>query len=229
MGQFPDDVIVNIGRGLVHKASVGQQDIDGDDFGDIFAIAVNGQHRASPLGLADVVKDACAWSVKTVQGNTNRTGHIIRNISGRNSPDYSAGIENPHENPEITGQAVLAIWNARVDEALKVYNQLRVAVLVRNFGARTFLLFEEDTQRYNYSEFTWAFNKNGNLVGRSQDEKETARFTWQPHGSQFTIHRTVPASAKRFSINREVPTIEPDAVLTAIGFDRDWITIHGQG
>ena len=116
-----------------------------------------------------------------------------------------------------------------MDEALKVYNQLRVAVLVRNFGARTFLLFEEDTQRYNYSEFTWAFNKNGNLVGRSQDEKETARFTWQPHGSQFTIHRTVPASAKRFSINREVPTIEPDTVLTAIGFDRDWITIYGQG
>ena len=227
MGQFPDDVIVNIGRGLVHKAAVGQKDIDGNDFGDIFAAAVNGQHRASPLGLADVVKDTCAWSVKTVQGNPNRTGQRIRTISGRNSPDYSAGIENPHADPAITGQAVLAIWNARVDEALRGFNQLRVAILVRNFQNRNFLLFEEDTQRYNHSEFTWEFNKNANLEGSSQDG--TTRFTWQPHGSQFTIHRVVPESAKRFSINREIPLVEPDAVINAIGFNQSWITIHGQG
>ena len=229
MGQLPNDVIIKLGRQLVYKALVGQEDIDGDDFGDIFAAAVGGRHRAAPIGLADVTRARCAWSVKTVKGNPSNRGRAIRIISGRNSPDYSAGIENPHEDPELTGQAVLEIWNARVNDALSEFNELRVVVLVRDFPKRHFLIFEEDAQRYNHANYTWAFNNNGNLEGRSREANRSIRFVWQPHGSQFTIIRSVPQSAIRFSVNHEIPPVNPETVLESIGFTADWITNHGQG
>ncbi len=36
----------------------------GDDWGNIFANAIEGEHLSSPLGIADVVKDKTAWSMK---------------------------------------------------------------------------------------------------------------------------------------------------------------------
>ena len=49
LGQFSQDVISEIGKQLVHRLAVGHSDITGDDFGTIFAKAVGGIHRESPL------------------------------------------------------------------------------------------------------------------------------------------------------------------------------------
>lgn len=64
-----------------------------------------------------------------------------------------------------------------------------------------FTLFEHDTTRYNTSEYIWKVNKNGVFEGfdiRTNKHK----FSWQPHGSQFTIIYNVPISAKKFKVKR---------------------------
>ena len=55
LGEFPDDVVINIARQIVHRLAVGQADITGDDFGEIFAQAISGIHRHQPLGVTDVI------------------------------------------------------------------------------------------------------------------------------------------------------------------------------
>lgn len=54
IGQIPSKVIRAIGKRIVLGMAVGRKDITGDEFGDIFANAVDGMHYSSPQGLADV-------------------------------------------------------------------------------------------------------------------------------------------------------------------------------
>lgn len=225
LGQFPDAALRAVGKQIVHRLALGHGDITGDDFGTIFANAVGGEHRTSPLGIADVSVNGCAWSVKTVKANRPFMQEEVRLISGRNSPDYSVGIANPHTNPPNTGRAVLSIWNARVNEALDEYNELRIVVLIRNMEAKEFVLFEQEALRFTPGDFRWEFNKNENLEGFNQADNQHC-FTWQPHGSQFTIKRLVPGSARHFSINRNVPILTPDTILAAIHYSDSWITIR---
>lgn len=225
LGDIPDSVIVAMARQFVHRLAIGHADITGDDFGTIFANSIEGTHLSSPLGVADVVKDNAAWSVKTVKvkNNPHETAKV-RLISGRNSPDYSMGISDPRKDPAATGRAVLSIWNARVNEALDNYDDLRVLVLVRNFPVRQFMVFEEEAARFTHSDYMWDFNKQGNLEAHDV-ATGLHRFTWQPHGSQFTIIRHVPAHARKFSINRNVPLIQLEHVLRLTKFDEDWVSI----
>ena len=225
MGQIPDEVLHKIGRQLVHRLAIGFGDLIGDDFATIFANAVAGEHRLSPLGVADVEWNGCAWSLKTVKALRPFKAERVRLISGRNSPDYSLGISDPREDAAVTGRAVLSIWNARVNEAMGEHQDLRIVVLVRNFVTREFVLFEDEARRFVPQDYKWAFNERGNLEGRDR-VTDAHSFTWQPHGAQFTIIRPIPKSARRFSIGPNVPIVDPDAVLAYVEFRDSWITIH---
>lgn len=217
-------MVVEIGRQCVHRMAIGRDDLSGDDFGTVFAEAIGGEHRASPLGIADVVKGSCAWSVKTVKAKVPADRREVRLISGRNSPDYSFGISDPREDAAKTGEAVLSIWNARVNEALSSFDDLRIVVLVRNFPDRRFLIFEEEARRFTPSDYSWGFNRQNNLEGNERLSGRHA-FTWQPSGSQFTIIRRVPASARNFRIAKDIPILNPDEVLQQIGFAQSWVQI----
>ena len=232
MGQIPDDVVFNIGRQIVHRLAVGYADIEGNDFGTIFANALGGEHRSRPLGIADVIFNGCAWSAKTHKPSNRRlsSAKVARLISGRNSIDFSFGIDNPREDPEKTGHGVISIWNARVNDAFNEFDELRIVVMLRNMLTKDFCIFEEEARRYNPNDFEWRFNRpnnRGNLEGR---DRLTGfhQFTWQPSGGQFTIRRPIPTSAKWFSINQNIPIVDPDSILAAIRFNSSWITIHGQ-
>ncbi len=192
----------------------------------MFAYAIKGDHIPGTVGVADVLWDDCAWSMKTVQASRPFDAKRVRLVSGRNSPDYSMGISDPRADLAATGRAVLSIWNARVNEALGEFEDLRVAVLVRNIQTREFVLFEEESGRFVPDDYRWELNRNSNLVG-FDIATGTHRFTWQPHGSQFTIHRDIPASARQFRIIPNVQIVEPDAILTQIGYGPEWINILG--
>lgn len=224
LGSFPKDVIVGIGKRLVHRMVVGHSDITGDDFGNIFADAIEGKHLLKPLGIADVLLNGNAWSVKTVKAVKPFDQKIVRLISGRNSPDYSLGIENPHTDIQATGKAILMVWNARIDESLHEHNTLRIAVLARNFETKEFVLFEEDAARFSTDDFFWIKNKQGNFEGHNKNTQEHC-FTWQPHGAQFTIKRHVPGSAVKFIINQNPPLVEVEHVLRLAEYNDDWIEI----
>lgn len=224
LGEIPRQVVLTIGKQIVHRIAVGFKDIPGDDFGNIFANAIGGTHRKSPLGLTDVVKGDCAWSVKTVKKDNPFTTPKLRLISGRNSPDYSMGISDPRENIQATGDAVLRIWNNRLDEALHEYEELRSIVLIRNMETREFTLFEEEISRYIPSNYAWRENKSKNFEGYLRGSDSPA-FTWQPHGAQFTIHHHVPEAAVKFHIAHDVPIIPERDILGLASYKDSWIKI----
>jgi hypothetical protein len=211
-----------MGKSLTYYYAIGRKDITGDDWGDVFAGAIGGTHFASPVGIVDVALNQMAWSTKTVQSANPHRATSVRIISGRNSPDYSYGITDPHADIQKTGDAVLSIWNARLDIAKNEYNLLREAVLIRNIEGRTFTYFETELTQFSPSEYEWKKNDRGNFEGfRKSDDTHT--FTWQPHGSQFTIIQQVPPSASKFKLPA-IPLIDKEATLVTIGFNEDWIS-----
>ena len=212
LGEIPHKVILMVGKQIVYQLAIGYKNITGDDFGRIFGRAVEGNHRSSPLGVVDVVNDRCAWSVTTVQHNNPFDTNALRLISGRNSPDYSLGISDPRKDVNATGRAILEIWNSRLDEALNEYDDLRIVILVRNMNTREFVLFEEEAHRYVPDNYRWIVNSRGNFEGYDGKTNER-QFTWQPHGSQFTIHRKVPIVASKFKIAVKIPIIETKHIL----------------
>jgi len=223
LGEVPESIIKRIGAHVVFLLHSGRTDISGDDWGDIFAEAIGGTHFSSPVGIADVAQGKMAWSMKTVKAKTPFNSRSVRLISGRCSPDYSFGITDPHEDIQRTGQAVLAVWNERINIAYEEYNPVRVSVLVRGEDLTEFTLFEEYIERFNTHDYEWEENKNGNLIGVNKKTGETS-FTWQPHGSQFTIHTKVPEDAIKFKV-RKPPITPMDEVLKNIKFDESWVQI----
>lgn len=223
LGEIPSELIRSIGGGLVYLLAIGRKDISGNDWGDIFANAIGGTHLNSPIGIADVVLNKTAWSMKTVKSSNPFTTKSIRLISGRCSPDYSYGITNPHEDIQRTGRAVLGIWNERINIANDNYNPVRTAILIRSSDMLSYTLFEEDNRRFRTADFIWESNPNGNLIGKDIETGLT-RFTWQPHGSQLTIHTHVPKNAIKFVV-KAPPIISKSDVMNAIGFDESWINI----
>ncbi|MDR2166251.1 MAG: hypothetical protein LBE35_00195 [Clostridiales bacterium] len=222
LGQIPAENIYEIGKWFVYRYSVGNKDINGSEWGDIFANGINGEHLSSPLGLADVVHENMAWSTKTVKHNNPHSQQKVRVISGRCSPDYSYGITDPHEDIQKTGTAVLSIYNERINIAKDRFEPLRAIILIRNFERFEFVLFEDDVHRYVTSEYRWRKNSNGNLQGHDSAGRHC--FTWQPHGSQFTVLYDVPSSAIKFTV-KQPPVLDFDKTLMQIGFDESWIKI----
>lgn len=222
-GQFPDDVIVAIGRQIVHRLAIGHADITGDDFGGIFATAISGEHLSSPIGVTDIVWNSqSSWSAKTVQAPKPFEIRTVRLISGRCSPDYSYGITDPRADVAKTGEAVLQVWNELVGQSKNDYDDLRVVVFIRNMNRLEFTIFEYEPVRFTPDDYEWRIGSRNNLHGYDKTTGEQ-RFTWQPHGSQFTIFKIVPGFAYKFRITRHPGLIEPQHVLNLIGFKPEWI------
>ena len=226
LGALPHSVITEIGKYLVHRLAIGHTDITGDDFGSIFAQAIDGEHKSSPLGIADVILEGNAWSVKTIKSKNPFKVSKARFISGRNSPDYSLGIENVHKNVEATGKAVLRIWNSRINEALGEYDDLRIVHFIRNLETKEFVIFEESAEKFIVENYEWNKNKHGNFQGH---HKQTGvhKFTWQSHGAQFTIIKIIPSCAIKFIINGNPSVMEVEHILRLARFKPTWIEIIG--
>ena len=62
-----------------------------------------------------------------------------------------------------------------------------------------------------------------NLVAHEKTSGEH-RFTWQPHGSQFTIVETVPG--KRLCVRlKQPPELDRDKVLATMNFTPAWVEV----
>jgi hypothetical protein len=137
--------------------------------------------------------------------------------------NYSFGIKDPFADVQATGKGVLDIWNARINESLNQYDDLRIFVMVRNMAMLEFTLMEYEATRFVAADYDWRVNAQNNFEGFDRHTKEH-RFTWQAGGRQFTIIHHVPHSAYRFKINKHPPMIPEHQVLSTIGFDESWIS-----
>jgi hypothetical protein len=118
----------------------------------------------------------------------------------------------------------LEIWNERVSAVREKFKNLRTVVLVKSSDLSQVAVFEFETIRYDPELFDFVWNPRGNLEGFVTGTK-TKRFTWQPHGSQFTIHEPVPEHALILTI-KQPEKLDKEKILDTIGFDKTWVTIE---
>lgn len=225
LNEFPKDFPFKLGKEIVYLlASKGKPILEGPEWEAIFATCIGADWKPSNVGLDDVILGNTAWGAKTVKATNPATQSKVRLISGRNSPVYSFGDTiDTHADPNIVGQSVLEIWNERVSAVREKFQNLRTVVLVKSNDLTEVVVFEFDTIRYDPELFAWEWNNNGNLRGVEKSTTEH-RFTWQPHGSQFTIIEEIPEDSLLIKI-KEPETLNKEDVLKALGFDKSWISV----
>lgn len=84
-------------------------------------------------------------------------------------------------------------------------------------------MFEFETIFYREEDYWWQWNERNNLEGFIKNSNQHI-FTWQPHGSQFTIIEDVPDDRLAIRIKKP-PIVNRDEILKAIKFDESWIEI----
>ena len=199
-------------------------DVSDEEWGQMFAKCINAKWERSNSGLEDVVCGKTAWSAKTIKNVRPFTHKHIRLITGRNSVDYSFDVKNVHaETPNKAGEMILGIWNARFEEELAQFSDLRTVILIRDDSLQNFSVMEIETAPFNPTEYEWDWNHKNNLEGY-EIATGIKRFVWQPHGSQFSTYPAVPD--KRLKIHlKKPPLIAREFVLNEIKFDPSWIEI----
>jgi hypothetical protein len=225
LNAFPKDFPFLLGKEIVYLlASKGKPELEGSEWENIFANCIGADWKPSNVGLDDVVMGNTAWGAKTVKTTNPANQKVVRLISGRNSPVYSFGERiDTNADPNLIGKLVLDIWNERVSAVREKFKHLRTVILLKSNDLTEIVVFEFDTIRYDPELFRWEWNTNKNLVGF---ERKTSghKFTWQPHGSQFTILEEVPDKKLVVKI-RQPEVLDKDKILETLGFDESWVTV----
>jgi hypothetical protein len=190
----------------------------------MFARIVGADWKPSNVGLDDIVLGDCAWGAKTVKHSAPFTANRVRLISGRNALVYSYDDTSDLKSADVQemGRKILMIYNSRVWAVRKKYRHLRTVVLIKGDDLTETSVFEFETVAFNPDEYTWRWNENKNLEGCDGAGRHC--FTWQPHGSQFTIMETVPEDRLRVRVKKPEP-LAREVVLDAVGFNSEWVQI----
>ena len=224
MNNFPSKFIERFAQEVVFMLATKEaMSLEGDEWEQIFAYCVGAKWKPSNVGLDDVVLDNCCWSAKTVKSSRKNIGlqTEVRLISGRNSPTYSFGEDKIIEaDPNHIGKLVLDIWNERVSGIRQYFKFARTVVLVKGNDYSDYLIFETETIRYDPDLYYFKWNKKGNLEGFTKGTNQHA-FTWQPHGSQFTIIEEIPEDRLHVRIKKP-ENLDKTRVLKALCFDSTW-------
>lgn len=226
MNDFPKSFTEKLGLELVFMLATSRHPaLEGSEWERMFAKAIDAEWKPSNVGLDDVVKGSFAWGAKTVKASNPHTATTVRLISGRNNPEYS--FDTIADTDDGIGTQVLQIWNGRVEGLRDKFKEIRTVVLLKpaDFEGEkiAFSVFEYETVRYPEDRFTWRKNKNGNLEGFDKETDEH-KFTWQRHGSQFTIKENIPEERLKFLVKKP-PSLEAESLLETIGFNPSWIEI----
>ncbi len=225
LNRFPSGFAVNLGREIVYfLASRNSPRLEGTDWEEIFARIIGADWRPSNVGLDDIVLGQTAWGAKTVKNRKPSTAGKARLISGRNSPFYSYGDrEITSKKPDELGSKILDIWNERVSSVRSQFMNVRTIVLLKSDDLLELAVFEINTIIHEKRGFWWQWNERNNLEGFQKTTNEH-KFTWQPHGSQFTVIEDVPKERLALKI-RMPPKLDMEKVLEAIQFNDSWIEI----
>lgn len=225
---FPSKFVERFGAEIAYmQATKETMSLEGNEWEQIFANCVGADWKPSNVGLDDVVLDNCCWGAKTVYASSKDLSaqKAVRLICGRNSPIYSYGEEDvaTHADPNHIGSLVLDIWNERVSAVRQIFKFVRTVVLVKSKDFSDFLIFETDTVRYDPELFYFVWNSRGNLEGRRKTDK-VHKFTWQPHGSQFTIIEEIPKERLHLEVKKP-EKVNRAVILSSIGYSKDWVHV----
>lgn len=223
LNNFPADFPFKLGRQIIFLiATKSTPTLEGPEWESIFAQAIGADWKPSNVGLDDIILKNCAWGAKTLKDSSPWTKKQVRLISGRNSPTYSYGSTiSTDACPQSLGGEIINIWNARVDQIRSKYEHARTIVLIKSPDLLKLTIFEIDLLRFDTGRIEWQWNQRGNLEGKINN---IHCFTWQPHGSQFTIIENVPD--KKLCIKlAQSGKMNVDTFLESIGFTNTWIEV----
>lgn len=226
MNDFPKSFVEALGLEIIFMLATSRHPaLEGSEWERMFAKAIDAEWKPSNVGLDDIVKGSFAWGAKTVKNGNPHAVTNIRLISGRNNPEYS--FQTIADTDDGIGAQVLQIWNGRVEGLRDRFKELRTVVLIKPSDFEgdmiPFSVFEFETVRYPVDRYEWRKNSRGNLEGF---DKETGdhKFTWQRHGSQFTIKEDVPTKRLKFFVKKP-DSLDQQEVFKLIGYDQSWIEI----
>lgn len=223
INHFPTDFGFKLGKEIVYLlATKSTPSLEGPEWEQIFATCIRATWKPSNVGLDDIVLGICAWGAKTIKAKHPHKIKTVRLISGRNSPAYSFDQMELDRDPQEIGNDVLQIWNARVESLRDKFSHLRTVVLIKSDDLTKLTVFETETVFYPVDRYSWTKNKRGNL--ETYDGLGKHRFTWQPHGSQFTIIEEVPQERLLLEI-KALQKLDKGSVLRTLKFDASWIKI----
>lgn len=227
LNDFSKTFAISLGKEIIYLlATRPDARLEGNDWEEIFARCIGARWTPSNVGLDDVTLDShsMTWGAKTIKNYNPFNVHNVRLICGRNSLDFSYGIKNVRALPEDEiGAKVLEIWNKRVEEVRTRFSNVRTVVLLKGDALSTIAVYEEETIQFLPEKYYWQWNARGNLEG-CEKGTNTHRFSWQPHGSQFTVVSDVPDNRLKLRIKRP-PVISQSALLDSVAYDDSWIEI----
>jgi len=224
LNHFPSDFGQKLGKEIVYLlATKPAPSLEGSEWERIFAACIGADWKPSNVGLDDVMLGVCAWGAKSVKSLNPSRAKTVRLISGRNSPSYSFDQQNLDADAQELGNDVLAIWNRRVEDRRAKFSHLRTFVLIKSNDLTELAVFETDTIFYLPENFIWRRNRNNNLEAYERSSN-MHRFTWQPHGSQFTIIESVPQECLLIRV-KPPQKLGKETILKAVNFEDDWITV----
>ena len=226
LNQFPKTFAYALGRELIYLLATRGRNVrlEGSDWEEIFARCIGAEWKPSNIGLDDIIYQGMAWGAKTVKNKKPFAAKTVRLISGRNSPIYSFGDSDiTSQDPCELGEKILSIWNKRVADVRRKFPVLRTVVLLKADDLTEVSVFESDTVLYSAKDYHWQWNDNDNLEGLSKATNNHV-FTWQPHGSQFTIVENVPDKRLKLRIRKPL-AVSQEQILSALEVDDSWIEI----
>lgn len=226
LNEFPAKFANSIGREIIaHLAVDHTGDIKGETWEQMFAVSLGANWKPSNVGLDDIVLGDCAWGAKTLKNNNPFEAPVIRLISGRNSPDFSYS-QRPTD-PALLGEMALGIWNQRLTALQKNYRHTRSVILIKPDTIEKewldFAIYEFDMEQFNPKEYEWRSNTKNNLEGYSLATKEHC-FTWQPHGSQFTVLHKIHGNRLKLQVKKP-EQVKTDVILRTVKFDDSWVRV----
>jgi hypothetical protein len=224
LGKFSNAVILKIGEAIVyHLNTRNEPRLEGQDWESIFANSIGAEWKPSNVGLDDIRLGNCCWGAKTVKASKPSSAKKVRLISGRNSLHYSYDESDVKAmDPNDVGILILGIWNDRVSSVRQRFAHTRTVVLIKSNDLSENAIFEFETLREEVDRYKWKWNDKNNLEGF--DENGAHKFTWQPHGAQFTIIESVPIDRIAFKVKLPSP-LSKEQALELLGFNNEWVTI----
>ena len=136
--------------------------------------------------------------------------------------DYDKAVGECAADPNSLGAMILEAWNKSLTIVCG-FDEERFSVLFAGMDSPCAVFFEVPIVSFEPSEYVWEWNEDGGLDGYEK-ETDVQRFTWQPHGSQFTVISRVPDNRLKLRI-KQPPLLDRDAVLTQLKFDPSWVEI----
>ena len=136
--------------------------------------------------------------------------------------DFDKAVSECAADPSKLGAMILGAWNKSLS-IICGFDEERFSVLFAGMDSPCAVFFEVPIIPFEFSEYDWDWNEDDGLDGYVKGTG-VQRFTWQPHGSQFTITTAIPDNRLKLRI-RQPPRLDREEVLTQLKFDPSWVEI----